>query len=251
MHTAFVKIEETARVFWSQSGLHEVFPRDMQQAIGLAKDVVVIHLPALRIKGIRTWLRERNFDFQLPPFDKFLHGFLLTHQGTGFIFVNGSDNEAERRFTLAHEIAHFILDYETPRQQAVEEFGLVILEVLDGFRPPTVEERLHGLVFNHSLVSFSHLLDSDSISGMSRLNVWQAENRADQLALELLAPAHHVRVQVSKLGLPKRFAAHKSTLPNILTDHYGLPESIAEGYANHLARKFTGGPTLAEQWGLR
>jgi len=245
------KIETTAQAFWLQAGVQEDFPRDMQQAISLAKDAVIIHIPALRIENIRAWLHDRNFDFHVPPFDKFLHGFLLTHRGSGFIFVNGSDSEAERRFTLAHEIAHFICDYETPRQQAVEQFGPVILEVLDGLRPPTVEERLHGLVFNHGLVSFSHLLDSDSMSGISRLNIWQAENRADQLALELLAPARHIRVQISKLRLPKRFAAHKSALPNILTDYYGLPESIVEGYSNHLARKFTGGPTLAEEWGFR
>ncbi len=251
MRVAPAKIEEVARGFWAQARVQEIFPRDMQQAISLAKDVVVIHLPALRIENIRAWLRDRNFDFPIPHFDKFLHGFLLTHQGTGFIFVNGSDSEAERRFTLAHEIAHFICDYETPRQQAVEQFGSAILEVTDGLRPPTVEERLHGLMFNHSLISFSHLLDSDSMSGMGRLSIWQAENRADQLALELLAPTRHVRAQVSKLRLPKRFAAYKSALPNILTDHYRLPENVAEGYANNLARKFTGGPTLAEEWGFR
>lgn len=251
MRTTSTKVEEAAKVFWAQAGVQEVFPRDMQQAISLAKDVVVVHIPALRIENIRTWLRDRNFDFQVPSFDKYLHGFLLTHQGSGFIFVNGSDNEAERRFTLAHEIAHFICDYEIPRQQAVGQFGLVILDVLDGFRLPTVEERLQGLMLNHSLVSFSHLLDSDSMSGMGRLNIWQAENRADQLALELLAPARHVRAQISKLRLPQRFAAHKSALPNILTGHYGLPESVVAGYANHLARKFTGGPTLAEEWGFR
>lgn len=251
MRTAFVKIEETARVFWSQSGLHEVFPRDMQQAIGLVKNVVVIHIPALRIENIQTWLRDRKFDFQVPPFDKFLHGFLLTHQGAGFIFVNGSDNEAERRFTLAHEIAHFILDYETPRKQAISQFGSVILEVLDGLRLPTVEERLQGLVFNRTLVAFSHLLDSDSISGMGRLNIWQAEDRADQLALELLAPSRHIQAQISKLLLPRRFVAYKSALPDLLTTYYGLPEIIALDYADFLAKKLTGGPTLAEIWGFR
>lgn len=244
-------IETIAKRFWEGLGEPERYPCDIQRAISLAKNVFVVSIPELSMGHIKKWLHQRSFYFSLPDFDKPLHGFLLTNAGAGLIFINGGDTERERRFTLAHEIAHYILDYEQPRQLAVKRFGSSILEVLDGLRLPTAEERLQGLVTNRDLTSFTHLLDEASMTGMGRLQVWSAETRADQLALELLAPSSHVRQQLYRLNIPVQFAEYKFVLNGMLCDYYGLPTTISESYATYLAKRFTGGTTLAEHWGFR
>lgn len=244
-------IETAAKHFWGELGEPEKYPCDIQRAISLTKNVIVVSIPGLSMAQIQNWFHQRAFNFSLPEFDKPLHGFLLTNRETGFVFINGADDEKDRRYTLAHEIGHFILDYEQPRQLAVKKFGSSILEVLDGLRLPTVEERLQGLVANQNLTSFTHLLDEESISGMARLQVWGVETRADQLALELLAPARHVRQQLYRLNIPVQSADYKFVLTGMLCDYYGLPTTISKSYATHLAKRFTGGTTLAERWGLR
>jgi Zn-dependent peptidase ImmA (M78 family) len=39
----------------------------------------------------------------------------MARAGHGFISLDGSDADDERRFSLAHELAHFLLDYQDPR----------------------------------------------------------------------------------------------------------------------------------------
>lgn len=244
-------IETTAKHFWGELGEPKEYPCDIQRAISLTKNVFVVSIPGLTMDQIQQWFHLRSFHFSLPMFDLPLHGFLITNCGTGFIFVNGADNEKERRYTLAHEIGHYILDYEQPRQTALRKMGTSILEVLDGLRMPTVEERLQGLVANQNLTSFTHLLDEECMSGMARLQVWGVETRADQLALELLAPARHVRQQLNRLNIPVQFTEYKLVLTGMLCDYYGLPTTMSESYAIHLAKRFTGGTTFAERWGFR
>lgn len=244
-------IETIAKRFWEGLGEPERYPCDIQRAISLAKNVFVVSIPELSMGHIKKWLHQRSFYFSLPDFDKPLHGFLLTNAGAGFIFINGADCEKERRYTLAHEIGHYILDYERPRQLAVKRFGMSILEVLDGLRLPTVEERLQGLVANQNLTSFTHLLDEEAMSGTARLQIWGVESRADQLALELLAPLRHIRQQLNCLNIPAQFTEYKLILTGMLCDYYGLPATISESYASRLTRRFTGDATLAEQLGFR
>lgn len=244
-------IETIAKEFWEKAGGPTRYPCDIQRAVSLAKNVYVVSIPLLHMDLIYQWLNERSFHFQLPRFEKSLHGFLLTNKGEGFVFLNGTDSEEERRFTLAHEISHFILDYEQPRQQAVKKFGASILEVLDGVRPLTVEERIQGLISIQGLTLFTHLLDDEAMSGIGRLQVWEAESRADQLALELLAPERQVRRQINRLKEQSRLKDYKGAISGILSDYYGLPITVSESYATYLSKKFTGGATFAERWGFR
>lgn len=43
-----------------------------------------------------------------------LAGFMYACNGTGMIFIEENDSEERRRFTLAHELGHFINDYYRP-----------------------------------------------------------------------------------------------------------------------------------------
>ena len=52
--------------------------------------------------------------------------------GTAYCLVDANDPDNERRFTTAHELAHFLLDYAEPRRKAIEALGEGIVPVLDG-----------------------------------------------------------------------------------------------------------------------
>ena len=58
------------------------------------------------------------------------------------IFVDGTDPDSQRRFTIAHEVAHFLYRLPASRQSAIEKYGEQITGVMDGQRHPTVSERV-------------------------------------------------------------------------------------------------------------
>src|SRR5205814_1009729 len=121
-----------------------------------------------------------------------LRACLVAHGGHGFAFIDASDCEDERRFSLAHELAHFLHDYLEPRRRIVQLVGLSALEVLDGYRAPTADERVHAVLSQTTVGCHVHLLDRDREGQMLSRAVTDAESGADRLAFELLAPAEHV-----------------------------------------------------------
>lgn len=52
-----------------------------------------------------------------------------------FVLLDDADTPAEQRFSLAHEVAHFLLDYLQPREATRRKLGETALEVVDGLRP--------------------------------------------------------------------------------------------------------------------
>jgi hypothetical protein len=150
------------------------------------------------------------------------------------IFLDGSDPEDEQRFSLAHEVAHFMLDYWQPRKQALSVLGPGIREVLDGRRAPTPEERLGGLLQSISWETFTHLMDRSPSGQVEHSRILDAEDRADQLALELLAPRAVVlsRLQVQAIQWKKASAYNR--VAETLQQEFGLPETVAHGYGHIL-----------------
>ena len=119
--------------FWAAAGGPTAPPRDLQGAISLALPVTTVTLPALALGRIERWLLARGIEHRFDSRDRRLRGCLVATGGYGFIFVDGADPEDERRFTLAHETAHFLLDYQVP--QAVlklkQGFGRLIRTATD------------------------------------------------------------------------------------------------------------------------
>jgi hypothetical protein len=162
--------------------------------------------------------------------DRELHGCLVARAGRGLIFVDETDHENERRFTVAHEAAHFVLEYLVPRQRAMDHFGPGIAAVLDGARPPSLAERLSAVLDSVPIGVRIHLMERSESGSVCRWDVLEAEAHADRLALELLAPEPAVRRALKTSG-----ATTTDDAVAFVKDRFGLPSHGARAYVELLA----------------
>jgi hypothetical protein len=181
----------------------------------------VVDLPRLELAAVRSWLWRQGIDAPWAGLDRPLRGCLVARGGGAIVFLERDDDEAERRFSLAHEVAHFLRDYRQPREEAVRRLGERVLEVFDGLRPPDVNERLHAVLRNVRVGFHTHFLARDP-GGHARGAAAAAEREADRLAYELLAPADHVLPQRGEMVVD---------LARRLRADYGLPLGESERYA--------------------
>ena len=240
--------EAMAEEFWTSVGGWPGAPVAIEGSLGNVLDIAV--MPRLSVARVATWLAQRGVHYQFPCADRALHGCLLVHAGNGVVFVDGSDPPNEQRLTLAHEGAHFLRHYLSPRVRAISTFGQVIVEALDGRREPTADERIHGALLDIQVGPHVHLVERDSAGRFERGDVWGAEIEADVLAVELLAPAAAVRRELEAAGVLSSYLACRRVAEVLLIDRYDLPVAVARQYARHLAEALTGGPGVLEEWGL-
>jgi hypothetical protein len=201
------------------SGLRLVddFPRDLEQEILLRMALTVVELPNLSTEAIQNWLWDRGASTPIQGMRR-LQGALVARSGAGVIFRDSEDDPDERRFSLAHETAHFIQDHLVPRNLALRAFGETIRPVLDGLRHATREERLSSVLGRVPLGPQIHLMTRSESGSIAAWAVEESEQRADRLALELLAP---MRVFST---------AARETTPDALAQRFGLPESVVLEY---------------------
>lgn len=219
-------------LFWERCGKPEPFPRALKQAVQFAFPVTVIKLSKLHLDKIETWFARRNTKYRFGCASRAVRGCLIAYGGKGFIFIDDADSPDEQRFTLSHEIGHFLIDYWLPRQKAISKFGASITEVLDGLRKPSIEQRLHALLGSIHLGVYSELMTrADSVES-SQSEIWNAESCADRVAMALLAPPKDVieKTDVSQAKYDARIQAITRTL----TDKFGLPVSVAGLYGCEL-----------------
>jgi hypothetical protein len=117
--------ETLAEAFWDGTGLHDTFPRKIEQAIAFKLPVALVGLSLLKIAAIGQWLQQRDITTRLPDDRRDLCGCLVAFGGRGFIFTCDADAPEEQRLTIAHETTHFLIDYLWPRQQQVLFNGAV------------------------------------------------------------------------------------------------------------------------------
>lgn len=243
-------ISKIAKDFWASYGMKPNPPYDIQAAVSLILPVDVVCLSSLSILKIESWLEKRGIAFSTGVGNRDLHGFILTYQDSGFIFINGSDPENERRYTIAHEVSHFILDYKIPREMAIKKLGYEIQEVLDGLREPTYEERIDGILSSVNVHLYTHLLEKSTDGSFTDLHVLNSENDADSLALELLAPSAMIIKETKGKNKKTVFEEFKKKCNAILTTKYDLPITIAEEYASRISYGITGGPSILTKLGF-
>lgn len=239
-------VAEAAKDFWSMAGGPEPFPRNLRIPIANALPLTVVLLPRLRVTAVDDWLRARGIACAAAIADRSLRACLVARRGQGFVFVEGADPEDEQRFSIAHELAHFLRDYWQPRQEVRRRLGPAALEVLDGERPPTPEERIHGLLARVPLGFHVHLMERTADGRFASAAIDLAERDADLLAFELLAPSR----EVLEGATSPRTAERRASVRQRLVGVFGLPAGPAERYAGILVPEPREPASLLHRLGL-
>jgi hypothetical protein len=222
-------IHEVAERFWADGGGPlATFPRDLREAATWALAVGLVTLPDLSISSVDAWLAQRDSQQRLLIPDRLLRACMVVHEGNGILFIDATDPEDEQRFSLAHEIAHFLVEYAVPRERAQTRLGPGIVPVLHGHRAPSAGERIGALLSGVSLTTCLHLMERTPDGHRPGREVSEAERRADELAFELLAPFEAVRA-----ALPD--GASAAIIEDLLMQAFGLPAAPARDYARQLA----------------
>ena len=231
-------------LFWQLCGEIERYPRQLERSIVLALPLRIVKLPDLELHKIESWLVHRRSAFRFNCQSRAVRGCLIAYRGKGLIFLDGSDSEDEQRFTLAHEVAHFMVDYWLPRRKALERFGDTIAEVVDGLRSPTTTERIHAVLTQTPIGVHTNLMERND-NRQTDPELWQIENRADKVALVLLA-SPDVVLQRKNLSA-KTFEERINTISAVLQNEFGLPENIATSYGWSLLTSIGKGPSWVEK----
>jgi hypothetical protein len=197
------------------------FPRDIAAAAQMKHPLDLV--------GVRHWLAQRGLPDELRQADRRLYGCMVARSGTAALFFDSDDSTEEQRFTLAHEVAHFVLDHLMPREQALRYFGESIRPVLDGEQEPDPDDYLVSQLDDVPLGFQVHLMDRNPMTGGYSNSVQLAEQRADRLALELLAPAALAKTELAEVSTTEG--------PRQLATRFGLPASTARNYVRMLRRR--------------
>jgi hypothetical protein len=231
--------EAIARWLWSTAGVEMTFPRQVERAVAMALPVTVVALPRLVSDTIEAWLRRRRIPVVVPSCRHELMGCVVARNGHAFVLACGSDPADERRFTVAHEIAHLLIHYLIPRWEAVRALGEGILDVLDGRRPATYAERAAAVLSEIRIGAHVHLMARPGSSGTAYFKV---EDDADRLALEILVPRTTLRSWLSSRELAVLSEVERCAA---IAGRVGVPDYVIRSALNVGGRPRP--PSLVEQ----
>ncbi len=240
-------LRKLAYDFWASYGEAESYPRDLEESILATQPLSIVKLCRPSAADVGAWIMDRGLDLPgLADPNRYLFGCLLIFRGKGFIFLDGTANPPERRFTLAHELSHYLRDFVYPLNLAIAKLGPEVSDLFYGLREPSPEERIEALLAGVSLHVQVHLMERGSDNAIIDTHIAIAESEADWLAYELLAPFKDVLRYAS--AAPGRLSTDEISeiaLP-LLASVFGLPIQAAERYANRLAFHFGRRLTVTE-----
>lgn len=218
-----VWVTELAERFWSAAGTPPPFPRDLTAAATGAARLSFVDVPNLSLVSILEFLQRNGIPATVPQPDRPLRAALYCWRDAGFVFLEKDDPPAERRFSVAHEVAHFLRDAAAVRAKVEKALGKESLAVLDGCRPATADERIRAVLRGLTLAPHVHLMNRNADGRPAGDAERDAEAGADRLAYELLAPAALMQGESDRAALTVRLVAA-----------FGLPVSAARAYAGLL-----------------
>jgi len=207
------RTEEIAEAFWVAAGGRARFgrPVDLERAVALALPLGVCRMPALSTDKVAQVLRRIGTVAWTVSGARPLRGCLIADIGVGLIFLDGDDPPDEQRYSLAHEVAHFLAHYLEPRIRVLHSLGDAMVEVLDRARAPTMSERLSAALRDVTLEPYRHAMVRTPDGRTASVRTGEIEAEADLLALELLVPAAELRRRAQRD-------------PGTLVAEYGIPE---------------------------
>jgi hypothetical protein len=175
------RLRELAAAFWARAPETARRHRDVEAAAPWAALLAVVPLPELTLGDVRGWLRSRDVPVAGGDDGLRLRGFLVAWRGIGVAFYDETLDAGERRFTLAHEVGHFLLDYELPRRRVLRD-APDLLELVDGVRPVNASDRAQAVLAGVPVGVHTHPFGTDEGAEA------EAEDEASRFALELLSP---------------------------------------------------------------
>ena len=220
-----VWVAELAARFWHLAGTPPQFPRDLREVLPWLPAVHLLEVPALTVSGALECFGRFNIRCTHTGADRPLAGCFVGERGSAVILLDSGLDPDEARFTAAHEVAHYLRDYDAPRRRVAARLGASALAVLDGARPATSDERLAGALRGVTVGPAAHFLDRNSGGLPLNAPTREAESAADRLAFELLAPFAAVE-PLAPAGRP--------ALVDRLVSSFGLPRAQANEYATIL-----------------
>jgi len=229
-------VAAVADTFWDLLGCEPQYPCDLEKLLlwdqpvdfGLTFDA----LPNLDLAAVNRRAKQLGMTYRIGHARRRKHGFLLADRTGACVLYEANDPVDEQRFTKAHEVAHFLVDYYLPRRRGLELLGESIRGALDGSRVPDHQERLHAAMAQVRLDVQADLTERTSDNRPSTRTLL-AEDRADRIALELLAPAELVLKRLERAPRMERDQQHR-WLVALLQADFGLPKQEANEYAYEL-----------------
>jgi hypothetical protein len=234
-----------------EAGFRSDLPIAVEVVLPRLYPVAALLLPRLSVEGLRAWLARHQAE--VPPAlaacgDRRIRGAVVGWQGHGLLCAEATDAEAERRFTFAHEAAHFLEYHLYPRQDLLHRFGPAMQPVLDGQRPPSAADRGDALRRRAYLTLQTHLLERNPGGEASpRPVIDAAEAEADLFACEVLAPVAGLEARFSGLRLDEAGVAR---VQSALLTEYGLPPAPAWQWARRFVARQGEPVTLIHRLGL-
>jgi hypothetical protein len=217
-------VSEAAATFWDAAGGPEPFPRGLRGPLARGPfELSVKELPGLSVRGAERYLADLGIAWAYAGPDRPLRACLAACAGAGLILLDADDPPAEQAFSLAHEVAHFLRHYWGPRRRACRRLGGHILGVHDGSRPATPAEHVRALLADVPLGAHGHLMRRGPRRELAAAEAG-AEDEADRLAYELLAPAAAVAALAGH-------SAGRAQVVDVLRTVFGLPAAQAAEYS--------------------
>ena len=232
--------------FWTRAGGWFDHPADIAYAATCALDVYVDEVAGLTPVSAAAHIGRGRLWIPDGVDERSLHGCVIASRSGGTILVEKNDDEAEKRFTIAHEVSHYILEVKQPHERATDRMGREFADALYRLREPTPTECIDAWLNNTRSEAFAHFMDRAPGGRYGCSLTLEAECRADDLALEILAPRSVLTAAVSSMG----FSESLKVARRIAERRFGLPESVAERYASWVVWQSKGGPSTAERFGF-
>jgi hypothetical protein len=141
--------------------------------------------------------------------DAALAGYLHVSPNFGCIFVNELDPVTRRRFSVAHELGHYVRHFRPVLDYLKRQGELLTISVTDPFAgdDKIEQEDSEGTADRRRRGRFS-FSDPKIVEGLLP-SYEQMEGEANDFAAELLMPSDAVREQAVRFGLPKDDLAWK------------------------------------------
>lgn len=221
------------------------YPLDLEAAVPLVFPASVVTLQRLNLQKMYAWFAEHGqLITQIDQPLRELLGAVLINRGNATIFVDDDLSVAERRFTIAHEFSHFMIEHQYPREYGKAVLGESFIDILDGKALITPKAQLAAMRHGISIQPYQHFMHREVNGAITQHRVSQAEHSANLLALELLAPCQIILQRCSS----RVMSIMQAEITADLLDTFALPPQIAQDYATQLAAHFSRQSTFRDRF---